>query len=285
MSQERRKLYSERNGYKPFSEMVIYKRITPEIQNALYSCFDRLYTFIRNNRGTERPYWDLQRYVWTRYLNQREGSYRYGDQIIHDYLGDDTYKWYEKFDIIEESLHYLRHILKEPVRMTTCFEELKEDLNSEFERLNFGHRVVDEYIIDIISEQEIKSVEDALECSDDQVQEHFRNAIMLLAQRPDADYRNSIKESISAVEAFCRKETSEGTLGKALKKLENKGVNIHPKVKSAFEQLYAYTNDGGTGIRHAMLDDSYVPTNAEATFMLVSCSALINYLQNMKGNI
>ena len=82
---------------------------------------------------------------------------------------------------------------------------LKNDLNSEFERLNVGHRVVDEYVTDIISDEEITSVESVVSQSDDQVKEHIQNAIMLYSQRPDADYRNSIKESISAVEAFCRK--------------------------------------------------------------------------------
>lgn len=282
MSQERRKRYSERNGYKPFSEALIIKRITPDLQNALCSCFDRLYTFIRRTRGTEKPYWELQGYVWTRFLNKREASYNYGTDVVNDFLQNTTYQWYDKFDIIEEALFFLHQKLNEPARMTTCFEELKNDLNSEFERLNVGHRVVDDYITDIVSEQEIESVEDAINHSDSQVQEHFKNAIMLLSQRPDADYRNSIKESISAVEAFCRKETDESTLGKALKKLEENGVNIHPRMKSAFDQLYAYTNDGGTGIRHAMIEDTFTPTNAEALFMLVSCTALINYLQNIR---
>jgi hypothetical protein len=90
--------------------------------------------------------------------------------------------------------------------LVSCFNYLKNDLNSEFERLNVGHRIVDEYITDIISDEEISAVESAVEKSDDQVKEHLQNAIMLYSQRPDADYRNSIKESISAVEAFCRKK-------------------------------------------------------------------------------
>lgn len=80
------------------------------------------------------------------------------------------------------------------------------------------------------------------------------------------------------MEAFCRKKTGENTLGKAMKKLEESGIPIHPRLKSAFEQLYAYTNDGNTGIRHALIEAEYIPSNAEALFMIVSCSALINYL-------
>ena len=49
---------------------------------------------------------------------------------------------------------------------------------------------------------------------------------------------------------------------------------------SAFEKLYVYTNQEETGIRHALMDDeeNYTPSAEEALFMLVSCSAFINYL-------
>ena len=51
-------------------------------------------------------------------------------------------------------------------------------------------------------------------------------------------------------------------------------------LKDAFDKLYAYTNQKETGIRHSLMyeDDTYVPSVDEASFMLVSCSAYINYL-------
>ena len=267
MSLEKRKRYSERNGYKSISEVMIVKEIPSSLQNAICSCYDRLYNYMRA--------------IWSRFLNKRESEYTYGRNTITLFIENRGYQWYEKFDIIEESLSYLKMFDEKNYNQISCFEYLKNDLNSEFERLNVGHRVVDEYVTDIISDEEITSVESVVSQSDDQVKEHIQNAIMLYSQRPDADYRNSIKESISAVEAFCRKKTGENTLGKALKKLEESGTPIHPRLKSAFEQLYAYTNDGSTGIRHALIEAEYVPSNSEALFMLVSCSALINYLGNL----
>lgn len=280
MSLEKRKRYSERNGYKSISEVMIVKGIPTSLQNAICSCYDRLRSYMRVNLSSERYYYDMQRYIWAKFLNKRESEYAYGSNTITLFIENRGYQWYEKFDIIEESLSYLRMFDENSRYHISCFNYLKNDINSEFERLNVGHRIVDEYIIDIISDEEIASVESVVAKSDDQVKEHIQNAIMLYSQRPDADYRNSIKESISAVEAFCRKKTCENTLGKALKKLEESGMPIHPRLKSAFEQLYAYTNDGNTGIRHALIEAEYVPSNAEALFMLVSCSALINYLGN-----
>ena len=280
MSLERRKRYSERNGYKPFSDTLIFKAIPITLQNALCSCFDRLYSFIRANFYGEGYYYDLQRHIWTKYLNKREYDFS-RENVIPHYLENAGYKWYEKFDIIEEALYFLRknehlQINGKPV----CFDYLKNDLNAEFERLNVGHRVVDDCITDIVSEIEIVSIETAVAHNDDQVREHFENAIMLYSQRPEPDYRNSIKESISAIEAYCRKKTGEITLGKALKKLESVGINFHPKMKTAFEQLYAYTNDGDTGIRHALIEGESIPTHAEALFILVSCTAFVNYLED-----
>lgn len=280
MSVERRKKYSERNGYVSVSETIIYKKIPTPVENAICSCFDRLYSYIRLNCHSESNYWSLQRYLWTRYLNKREDDYSYGRNVVIDYLTDFATQWYEKFDIIEESLYFLREKMDSNLYKTSCFEYLKNDLNSEFERLNVGHRIVGEYVTDIISDSEIKSIDTVLSHTVNSVKEHFQNALMLYSQRPEADYRNSIKESISAVESYCRIKTGENTLGKSLKKLEDKGIVIHPRLKSAFEQLYAYTNDSDTGIRHALIEADAVPTDAEALFMLVSCTAFVNYLDN-----
>lgn len=48
-------------------------------------------------------------------------------------------------------------------------------------------------------------------------------------------------------------------------------------MKSAFEKLYGYTSDAN-GIRHAGNIGGNSSTFEEAKFMLVSCSAFINYL-------
>ena len=101
------------------------------------------------------------------------------------------------------------------------------------------------------------------------------------ASQDKPDYRNSIKESISAVECLCRDITRKSSLDTALKHLIKKGISINPQLQSGFENLYYYTNDKRTGVRHALMDDSNAPTSAEATYMLVICSAFINYV-NMK---
>ena len=77
---------------------------------------------------------------------------------------------------------------------------------------------------------------------------HLSEALKLFSDKEQPDYRNSIKESISAVEVLCRELTGESTLGNALKKLESQVVAIQSQLKEAFIKLYAYTNQPDTGI-------------------------------------
>lgn len=89
-----------------------------------------------------------------------------------------------------------------------------------------------------------------------------------------------IKESISAVEAAVNhvNGTKGKTLTDALKQLDKKR-HIHEAMKSAFDKLYGYTSDKHTGIRHAMIDDANShPSFSDAKFMIVACSAFINWL-------
>lgn len=146
-------------------------------------------------------------------------------------------------------------------------------LNSTFKRLDYAYRVVYDQIVEITDQEEIMAIEEAIRQTST-VKIHLENALKHLSSRPKPDYRNSIKESISAVEALCREITGETTLGPALKALEKKGVRIPRFLRAGIEKLYIYTNDSKTGIRHALMDEAEVPTFDEAKFMLVTCSHL-----------
>jgi len=51
---------------------------------------------------------------------------------------------------------------------------------------------------------------------------------------------------------------------------------LHSDLKHAFQKLYGYTNDS-EGIRHALMEEQTLDVE-DAKFMLVSCSAFVNYL-------
>jgi hypothetical protein len=92
------------------------------------------------------------------------------------------------------------------------------------------------------------------------------------------DYRNSIKESISAVESLVKVTagSDKGTLGQLTKKLEV-DIQLHPALTAAFSSLYGYASDEG-GIRHALMDSDSIAFE-DAKFFLVVCSAFVNFVE------
>lgn len=281
--------FSERYGYAKVSDVIIREKITEEIQNAICNCYYDLEQSFQNSSiytYRDNMYVELEKYLWVYFLNKRIADfYRKGYElnpiVVTSFIEDKNHEWYRKLDMLDKTISYLYALDELNNRIQKIVELFVEELNFHFKRLNFAYRVVDRQIVEITSEEEITSIETAISNSADNIKAHLNNALKLYAKRPDADYRNSIKESISAVEAYVREKTGENTLGKALKKLQDTGVEIPEILKVAFEKLYAYTNQPDTGIRHALMDDSgtYTPKAEEALFMIVSCSAFINYLR------
>jgi hypothetical protein len=157
------------------------------------------------------------------------------------------------------------------------FQEICNDfLKNEYS----AYRFIDGVLTEINSKEEIVEIESALNISDKfkPVKTHLSSALHLLSDKKKPDYRNSIKESISAVESFCKiiLGNDNTTLGKALSQIEKKHA-IPVSLKNAFSSLYGYTSEEG-GIRHALLEKGTTVDLDEARFMLITCSAFINYL-------
>jgi hypothetical protein len=98
-----------------------------------------------------------------------------------------------------------------------------------------------------------------------------------ISDRKNPDYRNSIKESISAIESVAKiiSNNSKDSLGGALDKIKGK-IKLHAALEKVFKQIYGYTSDSD-GIRHALTEETNCDFE-DAKYMLVSCSAFINYL-------
>ena len=160
-------------------------------------------------------------------------------------------------------------------------KENEEKDKEEFERLNYGYRIINNFVTPITAKEEVESIEEAIDNAKDNIKEHLRSASKHLADKEKPNYRTSIKESISAVGVLCREMTGENDLGKALFALEKKQGKLHSQLKGAFENLYRYVNEKQSGIRHELMDASgiYVPTFHEA-----KCYAFINYLNGKFGS-
>lgn len=180
-------------------------------------------------------------------------------------------QWYDVFDLVEM---LLRACPKNWV------DGLRDFLNQVLQDENSAYRITDLHFVEITDENEIKAFEQATASTRPDA-EHLKRALELLTDRKSPDYRNSMKESISAVESVCQEITGmpSATLNDCLK-LIKKRHTLHPAFEGSLVKLYGFTSDAG-GIRHAMTDETEKPTFADAKYMIVACAALVNYFRTV----
>ncbi len=186
------------------------------------------------------------------------------------------YYWHQVYDFIEfiATLDYDEIIFSN--------DNFIEFTNTVLEKENSAYRIIKGNVAPISNELEVGEIQEAIEktkllSSLNNVNVHLNAALVKLSDKENPDYRNSVKESISAVESIAKKlsENKKDSLSGALDKIKAK-IQIHPSLEKGFKQIYGYTSDGD-GIRHALKDDNNC-TYDEAKFMLVTCSAFINFL-------
>lgn len=184
-------------------------------------------------------------------------------------------EWYEVYDFIEFTAQNCPGNFSKNF-IFFCNHILEKELS--------GYRFVGEQLTDITNAEELESVDLAINTTTKYTgaNKHLQTAVEYLSDRKSPDFRNSVKESISAVESICMAVSGDpkATLGAALNTIESKH-NLHPAFKRALSSLYGYTSDSD-GIRHALLEESTI-SYSDAKFMLVACSAFVNYVLGKLG--
>jgi hypothetical protein len=188
------------------------------------------------------------------------------------------YEWFFAYDFIE----FISKINFQSVNYKIEINNFRKSCNTIFEIENSAFRFIDDKISPITNDSEIKEIEEAIINSEQYTSLkganiHLKTALDKISDKKNPDYRNSIKESISAVENVAKaiSDNPKDTLGGALDKIKGK-TKIHPALEKGFKQIYGYTSDSD-GIRHALTENDSCYFE-DAKFMIVSCSAFINYL-------
>lgn len=273
---QRRGGFSDRNKIKVENTEMQYKKFDDRTKAAFINGIIEWYEIIYTDHILQ--YEEIQyffRYIISDVYAEVIGNSRITEKYFFSIITNTIYQ--EKYDAVLTLIEAIAQYFAEDEQKDGVYE----DFNNIFEREYVGYRFVGNEIMQITDENEIATINEAVGSPYDVVNMHISKAISHLANREKPDYENSIKESISAVEALCEIYTGikgkEATLGNMLKKIEESGVIIHGALKSAFNILYGYTSDAN-GIRHAGDIGGPSSTFEEAKFMLVSCSAFINYL-------
>ena len=157
-------------------------------------------------------------------------------------------------------------------------------INSVLEEELSGYRIIQSTVSPITNKDEIDEDEVALD-SPAPVALHIQRALELLSDKVQPDYRNSITVALSAVESIGNliADVTGESLGAVLPQLSKQlGLQLHGALRKALGSLYGWTSDEG-GVRHALLEESDL-TQEDARFMLIVCSAFVNYLKTKTAN-
>ena len=282
--------FSDRRKIQPLDNEIQIYNFDERTRNKIANLIKRWYAVVKQK--------DYSKIFLKALINDVFGEYvSYGLEDRITYHDDKIFEEFIYDTIIEEDyasvltlVEYItvffnntkNHYLKtncSPWHYTKEFPDFIDELNDLFKEEFVGYRMIEDQITPISDDIEVSEIKQGLNIQYDGCKSHIKKALALLSNREKPDYKNSIKESISAVESICKIITkdSKATLGKAVNQLEKNGLNIHPSLISAFSKLYGYTSDEG-GIRHAEgLFESKV-SFGEAKYMLVSCCAFVNYL-------
>jgi len=274
--------FSERYGYKPIKKTIQKDDIDEPTRTLLWNylkiaLWDKWEPYDFSWTHHSRCVNQLMRRLWIHHFNssldnlpgfdpwEANGAYAILKRRFMEC------EWFEVYDCLE-------FIVGNWSEMDA--NELASSLNSVLEKQLCGFRFLDDKITPITDESELAAIEEAATSSPDAVRRHLVRAIELLSDRRAPDYRNSVKEAVSALEALCQTITGDpkGTLGKLLGKIEG----LHPAFKEALSKMYGFTSDA-EGIRHALLDEPTL-TFIDAKFFLVQAAAFVNYITGKQAD-
>jgi len=277
--------FSERIGAVKANINIQIDSINDELRNSLWNLFLDLY------EDPYKKYWKkVSEYTAKFFRKVPADELPYRDYEYRNWLKKyfNSLSWYQVYDFLE-------FIVSNHVSMTRDYygyhpgytdhkvnkDKLISRCNLILERELSGYRFISGTLSPISDKTEVAEIEGAINLAEKEgfygASEHIKTAIDLLGKKPKPDFRNAIKEAISAVESVSKQiagSNSKGLKG-ALSEL-CKHTEIHDALRSGFSKLYGYSSDED-GIRHAILDQPNVGF-AEAKYMIVSCSAFVNFL-------
>ena len=264
-------LFSERHGYTPVKQAIQIESMDDDLRISLWNV---LMTVVWEDTRVGVVA-DLGRLLWTDVLSETVDDLPYSVNDIRDDLKEfyfEEAEWHGIYSILEFIVQNVPNDIKQHL-IHECNNVLKKEISA--------YRFVGCQIAPMTCESEIAVVEKTLSNSTlcDGARRHIEIALKMLSDRLNPDFRNSIKESISAVESVAQSITGDlsASLGKALDAIEQKtDMKLHGALKSGYDKIYGYTSDAD-GIRHAMMEESKLDFE-DAYYMLVSCSAFVNYL-------
>lgn len=270
MSTENYKPFSERHGYKQ-PKPIQHESMDDDLRNSLWNVF---YECSPDNLSPHGHFLNsIFASIWEEFLKLPI------DKYYNHYLNENKIfvkdiflksEWHEVFNLMEYVISEFSSSRRQHFFVQKCNQVLKKE--------NSAYQIIDGLVTEITSEQEIESIEIAMATPYHGASNHIKRALRLLSDRENPDYKNSIKESICAVESITKQITDNDSFASGVNELANHDIKLHPAHQTALKNLYGFTSDAD-GIRHASVKDKSLDINQNtARFMLITCSAFVNYI-------
>jgi len=269
--------FSQRYGLVPPPMLLSFKDIPKHLWTDLFNTLE-----VACQESTEKE--ELASDIWMHFFHEPIDNIPRSDfggsisiSLLITYTRQDLEGQQEKYSYVSDPRIYnlVEFVYASPY---SCFvrESLQGAVNKDFERNFASVKMIDGLITPISDEEQSHAIEAAMQGPLEDVNSQVRTALALLADRENPNYRDSVKNSISAVESLCKHIVGDsgGTLEDALKRMEATTMPIHHALKDAFRKLYAYAGDVS---RHGLMGSDNLDVE-DARHMLVTCSAFIDYL-------
>jgi len=271
--------FSQRIGQTPATKKLQIGSMDIDLRNGLWNQYRPILDLLdswdetRNYGRSDPPSHQFQWYLWVILFKNRSDKFTYNYQSTADELDNYFFKceWYQVYDLIEFTLNIIDDD-------NDWIKKINEVLKSE----NAAYRFINKKLAPVTNSSELEEIQKAINDSSsftsfEGCNIHLNEALNKLSDKQNPDYRNSIKESISAVESLVKVISGKGKNGLApsLDKMKGK-MKLHQALVAGFKSIYGYTSDDD-GIRHAIMGIPNCDIE-DARFMLVSCSAFVNYL-------
>ena len=270
--------FSERSGLSPARSLRGDEMTGPlrnGLWNAIYDLLGRMesssFSMLRAASGGPSRTIEFLEGVWVDFMRAARDQFAAIDPVASVRQWFYAAPWNGVYDLIEY------------VANSAGDSDFEDGCNYAFTRERAAFRLVGGRVAPLTENEQLDAIGDALSATEDiaHVHTHIATALDRLADRPNPDCRNAVKEAISAVESMANivAGTSGCTLGDALKTIEKKKVvGLHPALNKAWQQIYGYASDEG-GVRHGLKGESSVDL-ADATYLVVTCSAFVTYLKH-----
>lgn len=274
------KTFSERNGLGDGHEETnlgeLSQKLRMDFWNKVYNEFEK---------SEEFDYFDLSEMIlkdcFTNFFGKEAVKYSAKGSlslIRNTILSGEVHN---VFDLIEHLLEKFDQNSSLNDKQKTGFFPFLWYTKETFERFPSAYMLIHDGNRHIFTPQghpeEDESLKQAFQNTEDfpGARNHLAEGILKLRE---GKYCDSIRESIHSLESLGKLVSGKkgATLPKALNEMKRDGF-VPKLILDSLDKLYAYTSNE-PGLRHAKINENSSVKYSEAHFMIVTCSAYLNYI-------